>query len=710
MNFVTKFLGKIPLRAVLIVPFVLQTSAVVGLVGYLSFRNGQKAINNIASQLLNTLSTQIAQQVENNITTPPAITQLNASAMAKGVFDVNNGKGEYHFWQQIKLFPSISYIYCGSQKGGDALGVAQENSNENQKLKLQVSNKSTGNRFYYNDLDSDGNRTSVVTKDTKVYDARLRPWYKAASAAGKTSWSEIYLDFSTSLPTITASTPVFNKTDKSLIGVCAADFFLPQELSKFLRTLKIGKSGQTFLVDRSGVLVSSSTKEPITVGSGEQTKRLKAIESSNSLLQATAQYLSDRFSNLNQIQSPVALDFLLGGTRQLVQVTPFKDNRGLDWLIVVVIPESDFMEQINANNRTTILLSIAALIVAIIISILTANWIARPILRITKASQNMAGGNFDQNVESSQIIEIEKLASSFNDMAGQLKNSFDQLNSVIVQANQVGMKVTSSTRQIAAAGKQLEATITQQAVSTNEVKATSTEIAATSGELAKTMEDITQKAQATASAASHSQASLTEMAATMHQLAAATTSMSVRLEIMNEKANNINSVVTTITKVADQTNLISLNASIEAEKAGEYGAGFAVVAREVRWLADKAALAASEIEETVKEIQSSVANGVVEMDKFSKQVSNYVERVGQISGQIAGVIEQVQSQTPQFEMVSHSMEGQSEGAQQISIAIAHLSESSQASVASLQETNQVLEQLNDTAQVLQGIISSSVAS
>jgi methyl-accepting chemotaxis protein WspA len=222
------------------------------------------------------------------------------------------------------------------------------------------------------------------------------------------------------------------------------------------------------------------------------------------------------------------------------------------------------------------------------------------------------------------------------------------------------------------------------------------------------MEDIAQKAHATAAAASSSQADLTEMAGAMHQLATATSLISVRLRVMNEKVNNINSAVTSITKVADQTNLISLNAAIEAEKAGEYGTGFAVVAREVQWLADKAALAASEIEQMVKEIQASVANGVIEMDKFSQEVNNHVEWVSQISGQIASVIDQVQSQTPQFEVVSQSMEGQFEGAQQISIAIAHLSESSQQTVASLQETNQVLDQLNHTAQVLQGIISSSV--
>ena len=174
---------------------------------------------------------------------------------------------------------------------------------------------------------------------------------------------------------------------------------------------------------------------------------------------------------------------------------------------------------------------------------------------------------------------------------------------------------------------------------------------------------------------------------------------------MNEKANNISSVVTTITKVADQTNLLSLNAAIEAEKAGEYGAGFAVVAREIRRLADQTAVATLEIETMVKEMQSAVSTGVMEMDKFSKDVSTSVENVGNISEQIAKVIEQVQSLTPRFEMVNQSVEDQSKSAQQISEAMVQLSEASQQTADSLRDTNNALARLDDTAQGLQTEVS-----
>ncbi|HLO52092.1 MAG TPA: methyl-accepting chemotaxis protein, partial [Kamptonema sp.] len=444
--------------------------------------------------------------------------------------------------------------------------------------------------------------------------------------------------------------------------------------------------------------------EPLKVGEGENIKLLAATESNKPLVRETARYLQQQFGNFDQIQKSQQLDYLLKGERQFVQVLPLNDGRGIDWLIVVVMPEADFMAEINANTRITIILCLLAFVVAIAVAIFTAQWISRPILLITKASEEMAAGNFNSQVASSQIVELENLANSFKNMAAQLNNSFAKLNSVIEQANRVSIQVATSTSQIADAGKQLEATALHQAISTNEVNATAQAIANSSGQLVKTIENVTQQAIATASATSSSQKNLTEMAAVMSQLATATNKISSWLKITNEKANNITTVVNRIAAVADQTNLISLNAAIEAEKAGESGVGFAVVAREVRRLADNSSTASQEIEDMVQDIQLSVSKGVMEMDKFSQQVRHHVELVSRIAEQIAEVIEQVQSLTPQFEQVSQSMEGQFEGAQQISLTISQLSQASQQTVASLQNTNQALNQLNDTAQELQSVV------
>lgn len=340
--------------------------------------------------------------------------------------------------------------------------------------------------------------------------------------------------------------------------------------------------------------------------------------------------------------------------------------------------------------------------VGIIVNIALGIWITRKITnslsKAVKLAEEVSAGNLTTEVEVTSQDEIGQLLIALRGMT-------ENLSSLISKVQHSGISITSSTTQLAASRKQLEATLTEQIASTNEVTATAQEISNTSEELVKTMEQVAELAQGTAYAASRSQDDLVQMGKTMRQLLDATTSISSKLGNMSEKAHNINSVVLTITKVADQTNLLSLNAAIEAEKAGEYGAGFAVVAREIRRLADQTAVATLEIEQMVKEMQSAVSNGVMEMDKFNKDVRNSVEDVGNISRQIAQVIEQVQCITPQFELVSKSMEEQSLSARQIRESMEQLSEGSEQTGYSLHETNAVLETLNEAAQILQAEIS-----
>jgi methyl-accepting chemotaxis protein WspA len=354
------------------------------------------------------------------------------------------------------------------------------------------------------------------------------------------------------------------------------------------------------------------------------------------------------------------------------------------------------------HQRNTVNIVSITFIISIITILSLGYWITRTITSSLKKAVDVAeavsAGNLTAEVESTSDDEIGQLLEA-------LKVMIYNLNSLISKVQQSGIAITSSTTQMAASRKQLEATLTEQIASTNEVTTTAQEIANTSEELVNTMEQITELSQSTATAANQGQDDLGRMETTMRQLAEATTSIASKLGIMSEKAHNINSVVLTITKVADQTNLLSLNAAIEAEKAGEYGAGFAVVAREIRRLADQTAVATLEIEQMVKEMQSAVSTGVMEMDKFNKEVSSSVQDVGSISHQIAQVIEQVQSITPRFELVSKSMEEQSRSAQHIREAMEQLSEGSEQTAYSLHDTHLVLERLNDAAQGLQSEIS-----
>lgn len=317
------------------------------------------------------------------------------------------------------------------------------------------------------------------------------------------------------------------------------------------------------------------------------------------------------------------------------------------------------------------------------------------ILRVvTQASK----GDLTGVVEITGDDAIDHLASGVQSM---LKS----LNTLVAQVQRSGIQVTSSATEIAATAKQQEATIAEQAATTNEIAATATEISATTKELTNTMDEVAEVADRTRSSAAKGHENLGHMESTMQQIVEASKSIASKFETLNEKARNINSVVTTITKVADQTNLLSLNAAIEAEKAGEYGLGFAVVATEVRRLADQTAVSTLDIEQMVREMQTAVSSGVLSMEKFTDQIRRSAEDVNLVSSQVAIIIEEVQEFTPRFENVQQGMHFQTQGAEQITQAMIQLSESAQQSVESIQHSTSAIDSLNDAAQSLQSGVS-----
>jgi methyl-accepting chemotaxis protein WspA len=165
--------------------------------------------------------------------------------------------------------------------------------------------------------------------------------------------------------------------------------------------------------------------------------------------------------------------------------------------------------------------------------------------------------------------------------------------------------------------------------------------------------------------------------------------------VISERAANINLAVTTITKVADQTNLLSINAAIEAEKAGEYGLGFLVVAREIRRLADQTAVASLDIERMVKEMQYSVSAGVMEMDKFAEQVRGGVQEIGQVAEKLSEIIEAVQGISGRFGQVTEGMRAQSQGAEQIREAMVRLADGASRTATSLGDFNKATTHLRE---------------
>ncbi|MGU9856157.1 methyl-accepting chemotaxis protein [Pseudomonas sp. LF245] len=347
-------------------------------------------------------------------------------------------------------------------------------------------------------------------------------------------------------------------------------------------------------------------------------------------------------------------------------------------------------DAVSAAKLSMFLSLAVAILAAGLCGLLLMRAIMAPMQRIVEILGTMRDGDLSKRLNLERKDEFNAVETGFNDM-------MTELTALVSQAQRSSVQVTTSVTEIAATSKQQQATATETAATTTEIGATSREIAATSKDLVRTMTEVSTAADQASVAAGSGQQGLARMEETMHSVMGAADLVNAKLAILNEKAGNINQVVVTIVKVADQTNLLSLNAAIEAEKAGEYGRGFAVVATEVRRLADQTAVATYDIEQMVREIQSAVSAGVMGMDKFSEEVRRGMFEVQQVGEQLSQIIHQVQALAPRVLMVNEGMQAQATGAEQINHALVQLGDASSQTVESLRQASFAIDELSQVA-------------
>lgn len=358
----------------------------------------------------------------------------------------------------------------------------------------------------------------------------------------------------------------------------------------------------------------------------------------------------------------------------------------------------EISKSVDRANVAMFVAVFVAIVVAALMGIRLMNSIMTPVRQVVDALARLREGDLTTRLNLGRQDEFARIETGFN-------TTSEALKALVAQAQHSAIQVTTSVTEIGATAQEQQATATETAATTTEIGATSREIAATSRDLVRTMGEVSEATEQTSTLAGAGQLGLARMENTMQQVMGAAELVNAKLAILNEKAGNINQVVVTIVKVADQTNLLSLNAAIEAEKAGEYGRGFAVVATEVRRLADQTAIATYDIEQMVRDIQSAVSAGVMGMDKFSEDVRRGIAEVQQISDQLGQIIHQVQALAPRVLMVNEGMHAQASGAEQINVALTQLSESASQTAESLRQTSLSIDELNQIASGLRNGVS-----
>jgi signal transduction histidine kinase/FixJ family two-component response regulator len=436
----SKLRPTLSLRWVLIVPFVVQILVAVGVVGYFSAKNGHRAVNDLANQLIDKAGQRVDTYLDGYLSLPHQINQLNADAIAAGQLNLNNPRAsEQYFWRQAKAFPNLTVITYALKDGRES-GAGRWLNGED--------------LLVYENLPGDGQATDYLadergnrTKVTQTFDLDPLTAYAELFAAEKPQWGDTYVvstdnlaltadgaalleksdspaDPTSAYISLPAVYPIYQKSQK--VGILTAEISLVQ-ISEFLQGLKVSPAGQVFITERNGSLVGSSSQYPVTHKIQDEQDRYTLNDTPDPLIRSVHQALQQQAGGLQAIEKSRKMMVRVNGQRQFVQIMPWRDRYGLDLLVVVAIPESDFMAQIHANNRTTFLLCCAALGLAIALGIYTSRWIAQPILKLKAASRAIAAGDLDQMVQIKGINELETLADSFNQMAGQLKTSFVEL-------------------------------------------------------------------------------------------------------------------------------------------------------------------------------------------------------------------------------------------------------------------------------------------
>jgi methyl-accepting chemotaxis protein WspA len=374
--------------------------------------------------------------------------------------------------------------------------------------------------------------------------------------------------------------------------------------------------------------------------------------------------------------------------------------------IVQLLAEIEKEKSAREVEVTSIIRSTTLSMLALLIALpaLIGAWFfftGRSVLRTLGGEPATIKGVVRELAKGDLSVQLTVRQNDTDSVVASIAQMREQIGALVQDIQRAGVQVTSSSTQLAASAKGLQDSINETVASTHEVTAASKQISATRGVLQSTMSDVATLTNQTAQAAGEGQSGLARMTGTMEAMEVASRDIGQKLAAINEKVTNITTVVTTITKIADQTNLLSLNASIEAAKAGEYGRGFSVVAREIRRLADQTAVATLDIEKMVNDMQSSVSSGVMGMEKFARDVQGTVSEVTTIGAQMTHIIAQIQSLSPRIESVNQGMEQQSVGANQITDAMTQLGAVTMNSVESQHQLDQVTAGLQAAAAELQ---------
>jgi signal transduction histidine kinase len=443
--------NELSLRGLLSIAFASQILASGGIIGYLAFRDSQSSAEELAQQLLDKTSEHVLAHLRDYTKILPAVIETNRNALDTGVLKTDNlPDWRQHLFGQAKVNQTLGYIYFGKSDGA-YVEVRQYSSS----LFRYGNGPKQLNKITLYHMDEQGRQGAMIK--TLVYDPRNRPWYKAALANPKPQWTPIY-NFMEEPPTLGISFVQPYQTEQGIQGVLGADFVL-LDTNKFLQQLKILKTGRVFIVEPDGNLVASSSAESPFRGND----RIKPSDLKDPVIQNADLNLKKQFGSYAQLPDQKDLTFDIDRQRYHSRIARFQDPYGLDWRVVVVAPASDFLSGIEASRQRSMFLGLGILGLSLVNGLLLASWIARPIAAVSKASDNLAAGDFCQINQTHGLREVHDLERSFNHMSNQLEQAQTQLQtynaSLEVRVKERTQELETEVKERQQANQALQATL-----------------------------------------------------------------------------------------------------------------------------------------------------------------------------------------------------------------------------------------------------------
>ncbi|WP_064602387.1 methyl-accepting chemotaxis protein [Photobacterium sp. J15] len=468
------------------------------------------------------------------------------------------------------------------------------------------------------------------------YDPRVRPWYKLAVSVGEQMISPVYIGSSTKALTISISEPVYQ--NNKLVGVLAADVLIDQLINDVIN-LNVGINAQAMLFSRNGSVLAHTDKSLIL----EPFNRISPKLTLQRILQASAEHSMEIIS-----------------VNSKDKVFYFSEIPGTDWILAFEADKETELSSYNELFRKLILIAIAITLVMIALVASLVNYLFRDLGRVSDALAEIATGEGDltQRLEPRSDDEVGQLAHNFNRFVGNMHGMVSRLSEVSRALSQQSDRTAQQAEERNTRIQHQQDEINMVATAINEMAAATQEIAGNADNTAKTSGETVTVSEHGAEQVNQSQQSITNLAGEVE------TATDV-IEELNTHAQSINTILSTIQGIAEQTNLLALNAAIEAARAGEQGRGFAVVADEVRVLSQRTHASTQEIQQMIETLQQTTGHAVGIMEDSRRlaetsvddanaaaaslsQINSAVTNISDMANQIATAAEEQSSVTSEI--------------------------------------------------------------